>query len=152
MMRCTVIAATAAVVLLSGCGSDDGGSAGANEPGGGGPGAGGGDKGSSVVSAGPKSYDTAAELAVAVGCSGFELDTGEQLYVNELGTCILDGGALYLRVFTDNRQRGQWLKVAKATRAAGIMVKGDRWVIQAVTAEVARKVAGAAGGEVQRRG
>ena len=134
MMRCMVLA-VAVAVLVTGCGAGDGSPAGESSP--------------SATGTAPTSYDTAAQLAAAVGCSGFELDTRGQRYVNELGSCILDGTALYLCVFADNRQRAQWRKAAR--KAAGVvLVQGDRWVVQAVTAEAAKRVAGATGGEVQR--
>ena len=85
-----------------------------------------------------QSFETASALAEKIECSDFQLDTGGQMYVKELGSCQLDGVDTYVHVFSDNDQRDQWLQVATVAGGGGTFVKGDKWVVQAFSVEAAK--------------
>lgn len=98
-------------------------------------------------SGGGNDYSSAADLAKAAGCSGYEKQEPE-MYVQEEGSCIIDGQDVYVRTFADDAAQGNWTKVAKQMGASGFIGEGSKWNLTGDDRAAVEKGTKAAGGDV----
>jgi hypothetical protein len=100
-------------------------------------------------SGGPETYTGVDELVSAleaggVECTNVQIGGGAQL-VKESGGCAWERRPLGLFVFSDERNRDDWLQVG---RSFGSEVIGPNWVVIAPDDDGAAEIAGALDGEV----
>ena len=76
---------------------------------------------------GDSSVDEPASLAEELGCSSFEQQDTEELYVRELYSCEENGAATRVYTFNTSSARDSWKEIAEEF---GIIVEneGDTWV------------------------
>jgi predicted small secreted protein len=96
---------------------------------------------------GGKDYSSAADLAKAAGCTGYQKQD-PALYEQEEGACQINGTDIYVVTFADTAARDNWMKVAKAAGASGFMSEGDKWVLYGDDKASVEKGAKAAGGQL----
>lgn len=97
---------------------------------------------------GGQDYGSAAEVAKAAGCGGYE-KSETQMFTQETGSCQIDGKDVYVMTFADEAARDNWMKTAKSAGASGFFGEGAKWVLQSDDKAVVEKGAKAAGGEVK---
>lgn len=99
--------------------------------------------------AGAKDYSSAADLAKAASCSGYQKDSEPEMFVQEQGNCQIDGKDVVVYVFADNTARDNWVKVAKAAGASGYIGEGSKWVLTSDDKTAADKGSKQAGGNLK---
>lgn len=78
-------------------------------------------------SSGP-TFDTAFDLAAALGCEDFKADSQQVFFVEEGGECRFAGGTVDIFVYNSNSARDNWIEAAFAL-GGRIYAQGDRFVI-----------------------
>lgn len=89
-------------------------------------------------------YDSAAQLADAIGCKHFMENTTEELFTLEGGDCTIYGENINVYTFTNNDARDSYIKVGEQFGTRYLV--GDGWVIEgsgSALATIQRKVGGA---------
>lgn len=92
-------------------------------------------------------------LAERVGCTEFRQDSAEDqtLSTRESGSCVIDGGDVGLFTFSSKEQAAAYddaASVWEGMNDGAVTVKGELWRVTVYDAELADRVAKAAGGEV----
>jgi hypothetical protein len=93
------------------------------------------------------SYDDAASVAKAAGCTGAKTEDPE-MYVADSVSCKYNGHYTTISWFKDGTSKDNWIKVADALSGT-LVAAGSNWVIECDSKADCEAMAKKAGGSVQ---
>ncbi len=100
-------------------------------------------------------YSSASDVAQALqdadlGCD--DLTTREQPFVEEAGTCSVEGEEIAIAIFNDQKAQDDWVKTlgsfSTGLGSALTSVTGNGWAVIPESPEVAEQIQGEIGGEL----